>query len=247
MSVARAEDDGARRPRSDFARVGASAGDDRLDPPVRIMLRPVASPLPLGFFAFAVGSFLFTAFELGWVAQSQARPMSWIMLVFVVPLQLLASIVSFMARDAGSATALGLFSMTWAAVAVVGLTSAAPRNPVLGVFMVAMSAVILAFGSTSVLGKPLLGLVSFLACVRFLVTGIYQIHGDARLEHISGWIGLPLCAAAFYLALALMLEDVQHHTVLPIGRRGRAREALERPLGDQVASVEREAGVRDKL
>jgi uncharacterized protein len=247
MAVARVENGGARPPRSDFARVGASVGDERLDPPVRIMLRPVGSPLPLGFFAFAVGSFLFTAFELGWVAQSQARPLSWIMLVFVVPLQLIGSIVSFMARDAGSATALGLFAMTWASVAVVGLTSTAPRTPVLGVFMLAMCAVILAFGATSVMGKPLLGLVSFLACIRFAMTGVYQIHGGTGWEHTSGWLGLPLCAAAFYLALALMLEDVQHHTVLPIGRRGPARGALERPLGDQVASVEREAGVRDKL
>jgi hypothetical protein len=36
------------------------------------VLRPVASSLPLGFFAFGTGTILLTALELKWVPQSQA-------------------------------------------------------------------------------------------------------------------------------------------------------------------------------
>jgi len=77
--------------------------------------------------------------------------------------------------------------------------------------------------------------------------GVYQIHGGAAWEHGSGWMGLPLTAAAFYLAFALMVEDSQRRTVLPLMRRGHARTALESHLGDQVAAVEREAVVRGQL
>ena len=231
---------------SELAQVGHGNGDRR-DPPVRIVLRPLASPLPIGFFAFAIGSFLFTSFELGWVAESQLPQLATIMIVFVAPLELIASILAYWARDSGGATALGLFGMTWAVVGVISLTETAPRSPMLGVFLVCMSAVVLAFAAASVAAKPALSAVSLLATGRFLLTGVYQIHGGAVWEHASGWIGLPLTAAAFYLAFALMVEDSQRRTVLPLMRRGQARTALESHLGDQVAAVEREAGVRGQL
>ena len=78
-------------------------------------------------------------------------------------------------------------------------------------------------GVASVTAKPALSAVSLLASARFLLTGIYQIHGGTAWEHAPGWVGLPLTAAAFYLAFAL-----SH-------------------LGDHVAAVEREAGVRGQL
>jgi hypothetical protein len=42
-----------------------SASDRRRDLPIQITLRSPFSPLPLGFFASALGSFLFTMLELG--------------------------------------------------------------------------------------------------------------------------------------------------------------------------------------
>jgi hypothetical protein len=40
---------------------------------VRIMLRPVASSLPLGFFAFGTGTVLLSALELGWAPAADGR------------------------------------------------------------------------------------------------------------------------------------------------------------------------------
>jgi uncharacterized protein len=232
---------------TDFESVGRSVQDGRRDPPVTIMLRPLASPLPIGFFAFAIGSFLFSAFELGWIVRTQAPELALIMVVFVAPIQLIASMLAFWARDNGGATALGLFGMTWGTVGAISLTSPIPRSPMLGCFLLCMAAVILAFAATSAFGKPVLSVVSAISCARFVVTGVYQIHGGLRWEHISGWIGLPMSAAAFYLGLALMIEDTQLQTVLPLGRRGAARTALESHLRDQVEAIEREAGVRQQL
>jgi uncharacterized protein len=234
--------------RADFGSVGRGVEDGRrIDPPVTIVLRPLASPLPIGFFAFAIGSFLFSALELGWIAHTQAPELATIMLVFVAPIELLASILAFWARDNGGATALGLFGMTWGTVGAILLTSPTARSSMLGLFLICMGAVILAFAVTSAFGKPVLSIVGLLSCARFIVTGVYQIHGGFRWEHISGWIGLPMSAAAFYLALALMIEDTQRQTVLPLGRRGAARSALESHLRDQVEAIEREAGVRRQL
>jgi uncharacterized protein len=220
---------------------------ERADPPVTIMLRPLASPLPIGFFAFAIGSFLFSALELGWIVHTQAPELAVIMVVFVAPIQLIASILAFWARDNGGATALGLFGMTWGTVGAISLTSPTARSPMLGAFLVCMGAVIAAFAVTSAFGKPVLSVVGSLSCARFIVTGVYQIHGGLVWEHASGWIGLPMSAAAFYLALALMVEDTQLRTLLPLGRRGAARSALESSLRNQVEAIEREAGVRQQL
>ncbi len=233
---------------SDFVHVGRGVRDgERSDPPVTIMLRPLASPLPIGFFAFAIGSVLFSALELGWINHAQGPELAVIMVVFVAPIELLASVLAFWARDNGGATALGLFGMTWGTVGAIELTSPTARSPMLGAFLLCMGAVILAFGITSAFGKPVLSVLSCISCARFVVTGIYQIHGGLRWEHASGWIGLPMSAAAFYLALALMIEDTQRQTILPLGRRGAARSALESHLSDQVEAIEREAGVRRQL
>ena len=44
-----------------------------------------------------------------------------------------------------------------------------------------------------------------------------------------------------------MLEDSAQRTVLPTGRRGRARSSLEGSLTHQIEAAEREAGVRRQL
>jgi hypothetical protein len=45
----------------------------------------------------------------------------------------------------------------------------------------------------------------------------------------------------------MALEDAEGETVLPLGRRGRGRESIGSTLEDQIARVEREAGVRTRL
>jgi succinate-acetate transporter protein len=228
-----------------LARVAAR--DSRADPPIRIMLRPVGSPLPLGLFAFAIGSLTFSTLEIGWIEPSQARPIAIMMLAFVVPLQLITGVIAFWARDAGGATALGLFSMSWAAMASVTLEVSAPTVPALGVLLLGLAAVMVALGIASLAGKPVFSVVLVLACARFLTTAVYELQGDTVWERAAGWLGLPLSAAALYLGLALLLEDLQHQTVLPLFRRGAARTSLESHLGDQVSFIEREAGVRQQL
>jgi hypothetical protein len=50
-----------------------------------------------------------------------------------------------------------------------------------------------------------------------------------------------------YGGLALLLEDGAQRTVLPLGRRDRARTSLEGDLGHQIEQAESEPGIRRQL
>lgn len=65
----------------------------------RIVLRPLASPLPLGFFAFGMGSVLQSALQFGLVPQGEVPYLALVFGVFVFPLELLAAILAFPARE----------------------------------------------------------------------------------------------------------------------------------------------------
>lgn len=59
------------------------------------------------------GSFctiLLTALELGWVPASQGSAIMILILAFVVPLEMIAGIFGFLARDGGAATGLTLLA-----------------------------------------------------------------------------------------------------------------------------------------
>jgi CheY-like chemotaxis protein len=87
----------------------------------RIVLRPVASSLPLGFLAFGVGTILLTALELKWVPPAQGSTLMVMVLAFVAPLQALAGVFAFLARDSGAATALTMLGAAWTATALTVL------------------------------------------------------------------------------------------------------------------------------
>jgi hypothetical protein len=56
----------------------------------RIILRPIASGLPQGFFAFGVGTCLTSAFELHWFPGTEIKTTAIVILAFVAPLELLS-------------------------------------------------------------------------------------------------------------------------------------------------------------
>ncbi|MGY1650666.1 hypothetical protein [Geodermatophilus sp. SYSU D01119] len=86
----------------------------------RVVLRPVATPLPLGFPALALATTALAAVQLGWVPPPGGRVAALTALAATVPLQLLASVVGFPARDPVAATGTGVLAGTWG---VVGLTT----------------------------------------------------------------------------------------------------------------------------
>src|SRR5438105_4119401 len=74
----------------------------------RIVLRPLANPLPLGFLALGAGTFVLAGLQLGWIAPTEGHAVALILLAFVFPLQFLASLLGYLTRDVIAGTGMGL-------------------------------------------------------------------------------------------------------------------------------------------
>jgi hypothetical protein len=217
---------------------------------VRINVRPIGSPLALGFFAFAVGIFLFGAYDVGWVPLKETSQVGLILLAFVAPLEIVAGILAFLSRDTAAATGLTMLSAVWAVNGLALLTGTPGTTSVaLGLFLLALAAVLPGLAVPAFKGKPLFGVLFAASVVRFALAGVYQLTGVTTLNTVGGCLSMIVALFALYGGIALLVEDVRQRTILPLGRRGEAREWLEdeRSLANQLSRVGREAGVRHQL
>lgn len=212
----------------------------------RIVLRPLGSAMPLGFFAFGAGALMTAVWDLHWVAQAQYKPAALALLAFVMPLELLACIFSFLSRDAAGATAMGIFSATWGVFAIFWLVIGPVQSPILGIFAIMVTAAVVCLAATAWNAKPLLSILLAISAVRDASLAAFHLGATALLQAV-GWCGLILAAFALYGGVAFLMEDVNQRTILPILRRGAARTSLEGNLSDQLRRIEQEAGVRNQL
>lgn len=218
------------------------------DAVTRIVLRPIASPLPLGFFALGIGSVVLSSLQLGWVPTGQSSVLLLLVLIFVVPLQFVAGLFAFLARDAGAGTALLLLGAAWAGTSVTSLDSP-PGRPVVAqaVFLLALVPFVLALAAAAAQSKPLFAVLLILTALRFGLTGLYEAGLGNALQVTAGWTGIGIGIYALYGGLALLVEDGKQRTVLPLFRRGAARRSIEGDLREQLTPAQQEAGVRHQL
>jgi uncharacterized protein len=213
----------------------------------RVVLRPIASPLPLGFLALGVATTAFASIQLGWIPQAQGHTVALGVLVLTVPLQLLASVMGFLARDPVAATGMGVLSGTWGAACLATVTSPpGAASDGLGVILLASAACLVVPG-VAARTKVVPALVILTSAVRFAVTGIAQLDGGTTWLHAAGWVGIVLALLSWYAALALELEGTMSRAVLPLGRKGASQRAVDGDLGDQVDDLAKEPGVRQQL
>ncbi len=214
----------------------------------RVVVRPLGTVMPLGFLAFAVGAFLTATLALGWIPLDQGREVFTILLIFVVPIQAFAAALAFFARDTAGGTSLGLFAGIWAAVAVIDLgLQPGETSTALGVFLLAVCAVILVLAGAALIGNPAFTVVMLVGFARFALNALYELTGSTTIERAAGWTGFALSLVAAYAGLAFLLEDAHHEPVLPFMRHRAAREALDADLEDQLRRLEHEPGVRPRL
>src|SRR3954471_642521 len=84
-----------------------------IHPQVRVTVRPYGSVVPLGFLAFGIGMFLYAALDAPWVKQAEAPTIGLMLVSFVAPLEGVATVIAFLARDTMAGVALGLFTGSW--------------------------------------------------------------------------------------------------------------------------------------
>jgi uncharacterized protein len=211
----------------------------------RIVLRPIANPLPLGFLALAGGTLLVSGLQLRWLQPAEGRDVAVILLGFVFPLQLIACVFGFLARDVVAGTGMGLLAGTWLSIALVklGAEPGSTSDP-LGLLLLLSATALAVPAGAAATAKLVPAAVLATTVARFATTGIYELTASRTWEDVAGIVGLVLCGIAVYAAAALALEDARRATVLPLGRRD---SGLPGALEEQLTRVEGEAGVREQL
>lgn len=214
---------------------------------VRIVLRPYASALPLGCFAFAIGNALYSAFLLGWIPAGEARMLGILLLGFAAPLEFLPCLMAFLSRDTGAATAMGIFGFAWVVQGVpMLLTNTDPSSAAVGIFLLALAACLAIVTTVTITGKPMLAAMLLVGAARSVCAALVEF-GVHSANAATAYLGLAITAIGFYAALGLLLEDVRG-IVLPMTfRQKEAQAAMEEGLEHQVRHLHREAGVREQL
>jgi succinate-acetate transporter protein len=219
-----------------------------IHPQVRVVVRPYGSAVPLGFFAFGIGMFLFAALDAEWVKATEGHTVGLIFVAFVGPLEAIATVLAFLARDTMAGVALGLFTGSWF---MTGFATMQAKPGVLssaqGYFLVGFTIAILLLSAVAWLGQPLIASLLTVAAARGACAAAYQLGAGKGWNILGGWIALGIYCIAMYGGLAFLLEDAKSRAVLPIGRRGDSAEAIEGDLGAQLQGLADEPGVRKSL
>jgi succinate-acetate transporter protein len=213
-----------------------------------IVLRPIGSGLPLGFFSFGIGMLILGCQAIGWIPVGEQHDGGMILMAFVFPLELVATIFAFLARDTLGATTLGLFTTSWLTLGWTQLASPPGQTSVtVGIYLFGFATAVLLLATLSTLGKPFFSVLLSLAASRMILSGLYEVGAAGKVVfEVSGGFALALAALAMYGGAALGLEDARQREVLPLFRRGAAAESFE-GFDRQLERLEAEAGVRQQL
>lgn len=208
----------------------------------QVFLRPLGTPLPLGFLGLVGGTFTVAGLELGWVAPTEGGHVGWILLAFAVPLQFLTSVLAFLARDAVIGTGMGVLAGTWLATGLTLLSSlpGAVSDALALLLFVSAAALLVPIVSAGA-SKLTASAVLSVACVRFAVTGVYELTGLSGWKTAAGWCGVALAAVAVCAALAFESEAARGRPLLPTLREDPERNPM------MAAGVEQEPGVHKRL
>ncbi|MFE4545895.1 GPR1/FUN34/YaaH family transporter [Streptomyces sp. NPDC056785] len=213
----------------------------------RVMLRPVASSLPLGYLAFGLGMIVLAADSLGWV-EGEHVLVGVLLAAYAFPLQLVATVMAYLGRDTVGATTLGLFTTSWLAFGLVDILGRPGATPtVLGVFSLSFGLVVAGLAVVSSRAKPLISAVLVLCSLRAVLDGLHVLTGSSGLRRAAGCVAVAAALGAVYLGFALLIENAWPRAVLPVLRRGEAAAALDGRLSASPAGLHGEPGVRDQL
>ena len=215
---------------------------------MRIVVRPYATSLALGFFSFGIGMLLLAGTSNGWLHPSDRHTVGLLLAAFVFPLELLSAVIAFLARDTFGATGLGLFTTSWLALGLASMQASQDSvSRAIGLFEFGFAFAIVLLAIAAFTGKPLIGCILFVAATRSALAGVHEWGGPEWAWKTAGWLALAIFFAAMYGGLAFLLEDVLGHQVLPVFRRGASKDAIEGGLDAQLAGLADEAGVRKAL
>lgn len=176
---------------------------------LRVVLRPCASPLPLGVFSFAVGMALLGGLGLGWLSGPQdVRTAGVLMAAFVFPLEMLAAVVALLAEDSAIAATLGLYATSWLGLGLGNaLDPTALTNRAAGLFLAAFALVLVPLAFVAALRQSLLGAVLSVSIVRAGLQAGYELGGPHWLHVADGGAALAVLALAVCAGTVFLVES----------------------------------------
>lgn len=109
--------------------VDATGGHDAVSL-TRIVLRPIASRIPLGLLAFGVATVLLSLEQLGVLTESRRAEIDLVILVLVFPPEILCAVLAFLARETMAAAGIACMGFVWPATVVAGpVNGGAAQDP----------------------------------------------------------------------------------------------------------------------
>ena len=116
--------------------------------------------------------------SIGWIPDTEQKHVGMMLMAFVFPLELIATVFAFLSRDTLGATTLGLFATSW--LTLGWLDSASPPGKTsisLGIYLFGFATVAFLLAVMSSLGKPFFTVLLLVAVTRMVLGGYYEIGG----------------------------------------------------------------------
>jgi succinate-acetate transporter protein len=190
--------------------------------PVTPIAPTIANPGPLGLMAFAVTTFLLSMVNANLVNKGVEPVVFGVALMVGGIAQLLAGMWAYRVGNMFSATIHSLYGgfwlSYWALVQfyVKDIPVAQVGNAV-GLYLISW-ALVTAFFCVATLKAPKSVFLAFLLLfLTFLALGIGNAGAHTSIIHLGGFLGLATAAAAAYIGIAEVINEMWDRTVLPLG------------------------------
>jgi uncharacterized protein len=189
---------------------------------------PVADPAPLGLAAFALTTFLLSAFNAGWMTKSSG--LSWLGYAFAYGglVQLLAGMWEFRNRNVFGATAFGSYGGFWIGlglyVQLVGAKllahpiTASLFNRDVGWILLAFAI----FNTYMLMWSAAVNMAVFGVFLTLELTEIILFAGNFALSSgtikFGGYVGVLTALVAWYTSAAGVFNGMRGKQVVPVGK-----------------------------
>jgi uncharacterized protein len=185
-------------------------------------LAVIADPAPLGLAAFALTTFLLSAFNAGWAGASSGGQFLGYAFAYGGLIQLLAGMWEFRNRNVFGSTAFSTYGGFWIGLGLWALLvaphdSAAQAANDKGWIVLAF----LIFNTYMLLFSTQVNAAVFAVFLTLEVTEVLLViaglAGNAQILKWAGYIGVVTAAAAWYASAAGVINGMRGGRVLPVG------------------------------
>jgi uncharacterized protein len=188
-----------------------------------VSVPPIADPAPLGLAAFALTTFLFSAFNAHWTKGTSA----WLGYAFAYGgvAQLLAGMWEFRNRNVFGATAFSSYGAFWIGAGLyieLVVPAAKPTAAQLGNDLAWITLAFLIFNTYMLIFSLFVNKAVFSVFLTLEITELILIIGNfgssTNAIKLGGYLGIITAATAWYTSAAGVLNGLAGRHVIPVGK-----------------------------